>query len=500
MSIDIRITEISPPDLEFGGPGTFSDPKIGLVQAGPFDARFGGGRVQQVRVGLVGPPDVVARARRWFRRCQGRIGSKMENKAQYPDYPGFSTAFGAELVLDGAWEYVFEGAPNPLSSALYIKHEDVRFEKVVQAYAGGVAALVGPDVRPRPDVVVCCIPEHLQAYTVQKSASKDLRAAARAIEKERAEGQLGLFDEVDVEENEEDLLFRDFRRALKARAMEIEVPIQLGSDHLFLDGDKNQDASTRAWNSTVALYYKAGGIPWRLHSDGPETCFVGISFYHFESTKRKLVRSSIAQAFSSDGDGFALRGESVPWEERQGRRVNLTRDQALRLGRDILAEYESRTGGPPRRIVVHKTSRFNEAEREGFSDAFKNVPVQELVNIMPTEFRLVRHGLYPPKRGTLCRVNDDATYLFTTGFMPEIDTYPGPHIPAPARLMSDDPVDMERAAADVMGLTRMNWNTAAITNGQPVTLFFARKVGGVMSEWLLRNPKTEPPSSFRYYM
>ena len=352
---------------------------------------------------------------------------------------------------------------------------------------------------PRPDVVVCCIPKVLQAYTVRKNVTKEARKAADAIRTERAKGQLGLFDEVEVEETEEDLLFRDFRRALKARAMEIGVPIQLGSDHLFLDGDKNQDASTRAWNSTVALYYKAGGIPWRLHSDGPETCFVGISFYHFESTKRKLVRSSIAQAFSSDGDGFALRGENIPWEQQQGRRVNLTKDQSYRLGRDILAEYERRTGGPPRRIVVHKTSRFNAAEREGFTEAFRSVPVQELINIMPTEFRLVRHGLYPPKRGTLCRVNNDATYLFTTGYMPEIETYPGPHIPAPARLVSDDPVDMERAAADIMGLTRMNWNTASITNGQPVTLSFARKVGGVMSEWLLRNEK-DPPSSFRYYM
>ena len=499
MPVDIRITEIPPPELEFGGPGTFSDPKVGLVQAGPFDGRFGGGRVQQVRIGLVGPPDVVARARRWFKRCQSRIASTMENKAQYPDYPGFATAFSAELVLDTAWERVFEGTPNPLSLAMSIVHENVRFEKVVQAYSEAVRSLVSADVMPRPDVVVCCIPEELQGYTVRREGGRDTQAAAAAIRKEREEGQLGLFDEIDVEENEEDLLFRDFHRALKARAMEIQVPIQLGSDHLFLDGDKNQDPSTRAWNSTVALYYKAGGIPWRLKSEGPETCFVGISFYHFESTKQKLVRSSIAQAFSSDGDGFALRGESVPWEKQQGRHVNLTRDQASRLGREILSEYERRTGGPPRRIVVHKTSRFNDAERAGFSEAFRSVPVQELINIMPTEFRLVRHGLYPPKRGTLCLVNDEASYLFTTGFMPEIDTYPGPHIPAPARLMSDDDVDMERAAADIMGLTRMNWNTASITNGQPVTLFFARKVGGVMSEWLLRN-EGDPPSSFRYYM
>ena len=500
MPIDIHITEIPAPELEFGAPGAFADPKVGLIEAGPFDSRFGGGRVQHVRVGLVGPPAVVARARRWFDKCQNRIASGMENKDQYPDFPGFKAAFKANLVLDPMWERVFDGTPNPLSLALNIRQEDVQFERVVQAYANAVRSLLGPDVVPKPDVIVCCIPDELQHYTVRREEDPDARAAASAIQRDRQAGQLGLFDEVDVEENEEDLLFRDFHHALKSHAMDIGIPIQLGTDGLFLDGDKNQDAATRAWNSTVALYYKAGGIPWRLKSEGPETCYVGISFYHFKSTKQKLVRSSIAQAFSSDGDGFALRGESIPWEESQGRRVNLTQGQAYRLGCDILREYEERTGGPPRRIVVHKTSRFNEAEREGFTEAFRNVPVQELINIMPTEFRLVRYGLYPPKRGTLCRINDSASYLFTTGFMPEIDTYPGPHIPAPARLVSDDPIDVERAAADIMGLTRMNWNTASITNGQPVTLFFARKVGGVMSEWLLRNPSGEPPSSFRYYM
>ena len=500
MPINIHITEIPAPELEFGAPGGFADPKVGLIKAGPFDSRFGGGSVQHVRVGLVGPPAVVARARRWFDKCQSRVASGMENKDQYPDFPGFKAAFKADLVLDSKWEHVFDGTPNALSLALHIQQEDIQFERVVRAYADAIRALVGPDVVPKPDVVVCCIPEELQHYTVRKEEDADARAAASAIRRDRQAGQLGLFDKIDVEENEEDLLFRDFHHALKSHAMDIGVPIQLGTDGLFLDGDKNQDAATRAWNSTVALYYKAGGIPWRLKTEGPETCYVGISFYHFASTKQRLVRSSIAQAFSSDGDGFALRGESVPWEERQGRRVNLTQEQAYKLGCDILREYEDRTGGPPRRIVVHKTSRFNEPERAGFTEAFRNVPVQELINIMPTQFRLVRYGLYPPKRGTLCRVNDAASYLFTTGFMPEIDTYPGPHIPAPARLVSDDPIDVERAAADIMGLTRMNWNTASITNGQPVTLFFARKVGGVMSEWILRNPKGSPPSSFRYYM
>ena len=90
-----------------------------------------------------------------------------------------------------------------------------------------------------------------------------------------------------------------------------------------------------------------------------------------------------------------------------------------------------------------------------------------------------------------------ATYLFTTGYMPEWETYPGPHIPAPVRLMSNDDVDMHRVASDILGLARMNWNTTSISNALPVTLSFSRQVGGIIAE-VGEDQQLLP--SFRYYM
>lgn len=56
--------------------------------------------------------------------------------------------------------------------------------------------------------------------------------------------------------------------------------------------------------------------------------------------------------------------------------------------------------------------------------------------------------------------------------------------------------DIRRVAADILSLTRMNWNTAQNTNSQPVTLRFARQVGGIMAEV----EEGEEKSSYRYYM
>lgn len=495
--MNIEITELPSPLLEFGSPGEFTEPKIGLTQAGPFDLRFGAAHKSNVKIGLVGPAEMIDKALKWYERCQKPILSDMENLAQYPFFPGFREAFKANLEVSDRWTAEFDEEGRVLEKALELEPKK-RFEEVLDLYTAGIQKLAGMESQ-KPDIVVCCLPRSvvLSCWSI----SNELKSHEyKALRKRRAKNdsrQIGLFDTWDVEEQPEDLLFRDFRRALKARAMRSHMPIQIGRDRGFCDTEGGQDAATRAWNMCVGMYYKSGGIPWRLKAEGPETCFVGVSFHHLRTTKRHLVHSSIAQAFSTEGDGFAIRGESVPWNPEQGRNAHLTEEQSAKLIRKVLDQYRERTGGEPLRVVLHKTSKFNEQEVAGFKNALRHIPLTEMVNLMPSMFRLVQYGSYPPKRGTMCRVNESTTYLFTTGFMPEWDTYPGPHIPTPVKLLTREGANMYQVATDVIGLTRMNWNTAQNTNGQPITIRFARQVGGIMAEL---GEEVEPLSSYRYYM
>jgi hypothetical protein len=495
--MNIEITEIPSPLLEFGGPGEFTEPKFGLTQAGPFDLRFGAAHKSHVKLGLVGPSEMIEKALNWYRRCQGPIMSGMENVAQYPFFPGFNEVFKAKLEVSDRWVVEFENSDELIEAVLDLPPK-ARFEQMLNLYAHGVEKLSDLESQ-KPDIVVCCLPQSVVAscWSISNELGIEEYKALKRQQARSKAAQMELFSGWEVEEQPEDLLFRDFRRALKARSMRSHMPIQIGRDRVFLDSEAGQDPATRAWNMSVALYYKSGGIPWRLKAEGPETCFVGVSFHHLRTTKRHLVHSSIAQAFSAEGDGFAIRGDSVPWNPEQGRNVHLTDEQSARLMRRVLEQYRERTGGDPLRVVLHKTSKFNDAEMSGFRSALRHIPVAEMVNLLPSMFRLVQYGSYPPKRGTMCRVNNAATYLFTTGFMSEWGTYPGPHIPTPVRLLTGDDVNMYRVASDVMGLTRMNWNTAQNTNGQPVTIRFARQVGGIMSEL---GEDVEPLPSYRYYM
>lgn len=135
----------------------------------------------------------------------------------------------------------------------------------------------------------------------------------------------------------------------------------------------------------------------------------------------------------------------------------------------------------------------------GFRSAFSSIPIVELINLQPTAFRLLKHGKYPVDQGTLCVVNDTNYYLFNTGFIRELATYPGPHIPHPIEIRSNEPFDAVKAAEDILALARMNWNTSSITGSDPVTLFFSRQVGGIMAELSVKK-EMKMPTSFRFHI
>jgi hypothetical protein len=498
MPISLDLKEFDPPFLEFGGPGMFTDPRDGLREGGPFDLRFGAARSDRVNVGLVGSAEMVERTLAWLKRTEGVLPAD-PGVASYPAFPGFEAVFRSKLNVDPRWTVGFDGPDSALHQGLALTNPRDRFDAVLAAFSSGLKRLATLEAA-KPDVVICCLSDEIvdKCWTVQRALTADEKKAAAALKRRQSSVQGDLFDLV-TEEQPDDLLSRDFRRALKARAMMERLPVQIVTNNLVMDGPSNQGPATRAWNSSVGLYYKAGGIPWRMKLDGPETCFVGISFHHVKTRDKHLVKSSIAQAFSSQGEGFALRGGDIEYDERQGRNVHLTENQARQLGVDILAEYRDRVGGTPLRVVLHKTSAYSDGEKVGFRSALSEVPVVELVNVMQTQFRLVRFGAYPPNRGTLCTVNDSTAYLFTTGYMREFETYPGPHIPTPIQISGDQIGDLDQVAKDILGLARMNWNTANVTGGTPVTLFFARRVGGIMAEFGMATDE-RPPSSFRYYM
>jgi hypothetical protein len=164
--------------------------------------------------------------------------------------------------------------------------------------------------------------------------------------------------------------------------------------------------------------------------------------------------------------------------------------------------YESQAKRKPTRVVVHKSSFFSSEEKIGIEEAAHGIDYIDLVHVFPTsDVKLFHTGSgFPPLRGTLVHFENRApAYLYTTGYIPALGTYPGNDAPWPLKF-SWDRLDssIEQVARDIMSLTKLDWNNADFCTSQPVTMSVSHKVGEILAETRARG--IEPPNSYSYYM
>ncbi len=230
----------------------------------------------------------------------------------------------------------------------------------------------------------------------------------------------------------------DFHNLLKAKAMNLGVPIQLLLPSTY-DESKHrrqkrrsdrirrlQDEATRAWNIYIALYYKAGGIPWRIARNSADltSCYVGVSFYN--TLDREKLLTSTAQVFNERGDGVVLRGGTAE-RSKDDRQIHMSGDDARKLLDGALKTYRSEHRTLPARVVVHKTSPHNHAELDGFREALdaNGVDSADFLSVGRSYTRLFRDGGYPPLRGTFLSLDRRTHALYTRGSVDFFATYPG---------------------------------------------------------------------------
>ncbi len=300
----------------------------------------------------------------------------------------------------------------------------------------------------------------------------------------------------------------DFRRQLKARVMRQGVPIQivrestlaLGTDPRFMYRGLTP-LSDRMWNLGTAMYYKAGGKPWRLAAAREGVCYVGIAFRLENPEQSSRNGCCAAQMFLDDGDGVVFLGEYGPWYAPETRQFHLTPSAAQNLLSGVLATYQQLHGRPLSEVFLHSRSGIDAEEFAGYRAAVPDKTKLVAVRVRTTGrgLRLFRSQTRPVIRGTFLRTSEQQAYLWTSGFKAELGTYDGADVPVPLsiEIQHGDAADIEQVARDVFGLTKLNYNTCKLGDSQPVTVAFSDAVG----EILLSNPGvTDRRAQFRYYI
>jgi hypothetical protein len=203
--------------------------------------------------------------------------------------------------------------------------------------------------------------------------------------------------------------------------------------------------------------------------------------------------------FLDSGDGVVFKGTVGPWYAPDRGDFHLSRDAARELVRIAANSYKEKKGQPPKELFLHGKVRFNDEEWIGFREAIDSST--KLVGVRIREengIKLYRKGGHPVLRG-LAYIRDERTaYLWTRGYMPRLQTYPGREVPKPLLIdVCRGDIQIETVLNDIMALTKLNYNACVFADGQPVTLKFANAVGEILTAGPLGKL---PPLPFKYYI
>lgn len=441
-------------------------PLEGLCKYGPYSSGFVPDPIRVATLTPSGSRDVLFR----FMRELKQKHVPLERKDYLPEWPGFRTAFSVDMTaardclveLDDKLDADLKNTASP---------HVVLADRIVRSFTALQAR------RSEFDVLFIYLPDRWQ---------------------EGFGGGPG--DDFDLHDH------------LKAHTAKLGLPIQIvreGSAVAY------HCRASVMWRIGLALYAKAGGVPWKLAEADPETAYIGISYALRTSAEDKRFVTCCSQVFDSEGAGL----EFVAYNAREVdmRRDNpfLSQAETFRVMTRSMDLYRRRhAGSSPRRVMVHKSTEFKEDEVEGCFDALhlcEAVDLVEVTSSVPWRGARIDERLgsskgqaasYPVERGTLLGIGQREALLWTHGDVRGVTRrsyFQGSRsTPRPIRLVRHaGHGSWEDTARAILGLTKMNWNNDSLYDPLPVTMGFASVLADVVKRM---DDLQNIPYQFRFFM
>lgn len=502
MKTDVICFEETP--LQFGNGQLASHPCDGLTLFGPYDGR-GVHRPRQLTYGVFGTPNGLAAFQAFSQRLRTPILSEGDyDPTLWPHFPGFEEAF--QTTWDGIPACTEEIDPTALHNCATLGEPHERVYKTVGLYMEQLSA-----ARRRDEpfqCFICVVPDEVFLNCRIKSQVRSAlggRPKSKEIKLRRTQPDL-FADTSDAFFDPRQYEFSlDFRRQLKARVMELGMPVQIVRESTLRLTERQSTKergvtplSDRAWNLATALYYKSGFKPWKLAAGREGVCYVGIAFK--DADEKKTNACCAAQMFLDDGDGVVFVGEFGPWYSPERKQYHLPKEDAQRLLSGVLDTYQQQHGKPLKEVFLHCRSSLDPEEISGYQAACPAGVKLVAVRVAEERFgmRLYRPGTRPVLRGTFWPVTDRRGFLWASGFKPRLRTYNGPDVPIPLVMeIQHGEAELETVARDIFALTKLNYNACKLGEDQPVNVKFSDAVG----EILIANQgaKVKHPN-FKYYI
>jgi hypothetical protein len=305
----------------------------------------------------------------------------------------------------------------------------------------------------------------------------------------------------------------DLHDHLKAYTAARGIPIQIVRE------DKALAYRCRAsvmWRVGLALYAKAGGIPWKLADTDPETAYIGISYAVRSSgaDKPRFV-TCCSQVFDAEGAGLEFIAYDTADVQVQRDNPFLSQAEMFRVITRSMTLYRQRHAGrSPRRVMIHKSTEFKDAEVLG---CFEALPLCESVDLLQVVEDVGWRGArwerdesnpagkaaaFPVKRGSLIGLGEREALLWMHGAVETL----GPRTYFQGQRGTPRPIRLVRhaghgtwddSARAALSLSKMNWNNDGLYDPLPVTMSYAKVLARVLKR--MANLGSSP-YQFRFFM
>lgn len=261
------------------------------------------------------------------------------------------------------------------------------------------------------------------------------------------------------------------------------------------------------WWLSLAFYVKAMRTPWTLANMSSNTAFAGIGYgIKKNPSGESEIVLGCSHIYNAKGEGLKYKLSKVenPLFDRK-KNPYLTYDEAFKLGVSIRELFMQSMNELPKRVVVHKRTPFKQDEIKGITDALKRAGIDDvdLVEInIEDSFRFMAQKInygnmetdgFPLSRGTCIQIAPYQALLWTHGIVPSVrnENYRyyagGRSIPAPLKIVKHyGKGDLYTIANEILGFTKMNWNSFNLYTKLPATLdssSILARVGKLLSKY-----------------
>ena len=501
-----ELIHIAEPLLLFRHKQATEDPRDGLTLFGPLDE----GKPYGIKAGVIGTKTGIEYFQRWVEWVQRPVFTRPAQLGR-PPFPGFETVFRTPWNINPVLAVTVTDAE--IDEYLFLDEPHQRVYGTVTVFAKRITEAKREE-EDKPELWFVVVPDRVWKYCrpnsiiepeVRQLAVKSFKNARTA---KGFYGTRALFPE--LEQDAIPYFYEEqFHNQLKARLLGDMVVTQIVRESTLANirkiGDTGIDLrqvarqSEIAWNLCTAVFYKAGGRPWKVADIREGVCYVGLVFKKDETTDSTKNACCAAQMFLDSGDGVVFKGALGPWYNEETGDYHLSYNAAKALGDLAVKSYSKRAGNPPKELFIHGKVRFEDEEWQGFRDAagaetkIVGVRIREEKNL-----KLYRKGQNPVLRGLAHIRGKRSAHLWTRGWTPRIQTYPGREVPNPLVIeVNKGDAGIVTVLKDILALTKLNYNTCIFGDGIPITLKFADAVGEILTAGPI---KEVPPLPFAHYI